>query len=199
MSAIELFGEMISTINIHHHTECQDIYRWPRYHNDLLKLKESDVYQQTRLLKAFSGKLRQTRLTSKEGTTCMATNVYDDVAVRLKRLSEKLYKELKAGVFDEKTVAMLDLTRKIADVASMTDQIKEHGHISFGVRKSKEFLNAVRGVTSKLDDIPDEQIDIAFKQFFRKLEQYELNTKDSKEIIKDFLDKENGYYTMDLK
>ena len=90
MSAIELFGEMISTINIHHHTECQDICRWPRYHNDLLKLKESDVYQQTRLPKAFPGKLRQTRLTSKEGTTCMATNVYDDVAVRLKTLSEKL-------------------------------------------------------------------------------------------------------------
>ena len=31
-----------------------------------------------------------------------------------------------------------------------------------------------------------------FKQFSRKLEQYELNTKDSKEIIKDFLDKEKG-------
>ena len=49
-------------------------------------------------------------------------------------------------------------------------------------------------MTSTLDDIPDEQIDIAFKQFSRKLEQYELNTKDSKEIIKDFLDKEKGLY-----
>ena len=44
MSAIELFGEMISTLNIHHHTELQDICRWPRYHNNLMELKESDVY-----------------------------------------------------------------------------------------------------------------------------------------------------------
>ena len=80
------------------------------YHNDLLKLK--DVYQQTRLLKAFPGKLRQTRLTSKEDTTCMATYVYDDVAVRFKTLSQKLYKELKAGMFNEQTVAMIDLTLK---------------------------------------------------------------------------------------
>ena len=53
-----------------------------------------------------------------------AKDVFDDVSVRLKTLFARLFKELKARVFDEETVNMIELTHVVTDVATLLKDSK---------------------------------------------------------------------------
>ena len=56
--------------------------------------------------------------------------MFDDVSVRLKTLCARLYKELKAQVFDAEPVKLIELTRVVTDVASLSRDVKKQGSVS---------------------------------------------------------------------
>ena len=148
-----------------------------------------------KLPQSFPSKFRQTRFTSKTEQGCMATDVYDDVFVCLKSLLQRLHRDLKSEMFEQPIVMTTELTREVTDIISMQEQVIEQGHIFVGLSKFKDFLKAARRITSTLDAVPDKQLETAFKRFLKKLEEnYFKDNKDNKEMIKYFLDKENGLY-----
>ena len=126
--------------------------------------------------------------------------MFDDVSVCLKKLCVKLYKELKARVFDAETVKLIELTHVVPDVASLSRNVKKQGSVSVRLQKSQEFIRAVRQITSTLDDIEDEQLDQAFNKFLKKLEANTQNEKliDSKQIIKKFLSDRELYTDVEV-
>ena len=79
-----------------------------------------------KLPQSFPSKFRQTRFTSKTEQGCMATDVYDDVSVCLKSLSQRLHRDLKSEMFDQPTVMIIELTREVTDIISMQEQDKEN-------------------------------------------------------------------------
>ena len=156
-AALEQFKLMADSLE--DHNKCGEKCRWPRYHKDLVELQTLKSYQNVTLEKPYPTKQRQTRLTTKTAETRIARDVFDDVSVRLKTLVQRLLNELKCKVFDEKTIQMIELTRKVTDIASLVIEVNKYGYVSVGLQKSQDFIRAVRQITSTLNYINDDQLD----------------------------------------
>ena len=115
---MDQFKQMLDSLE--DHTKCDEQCKWPQYHVDLIKLKTMNSYQNVKLEKPYRTKLKQTRLTTQTAETRIAKDVFDDVSVRLKTLCARMCKELKAQVFDAETVKLIELTRVVTDVASLS-------------------------------------------------------------------------------
>ena len=193
-AAVDQFKLMVDSLE--DHNKCGEKCKWPRYHEDLVELQTSKSYQNVTLEKPYPTKQRQTRLTTQTAETRIARDVFDDVSVRLKTLVQRLLKELKCKVFDEKTIQMIELTRKVTDIASLAIDVNKYGHVSVGLQKSQDFIKAVRKITSTLNNIDDDQLDRAFSRFLKKLEETTSKETqcDSKKLIKRFLS-ESALYT----
>ena len=75
-------------------------------------------------------------------------NLLDDVSIHLKTLSDKLFSDLKKQIFDEHITRIIELTRVVTDVASLSNDVKEYGHVTVGLQRSKDFIKAARKLTS---------------------------------------------------
>ena len=125
---------------------------------------------------------------------------FQDVSVHLKSLCARLLKKLKAQIFDEETVKMIELTHVVTDVATLSEDVKKQGSVSVRLQKSQKFIRAVRQITSTLDDIEDNQLDQAFNRFLMKLEDNTENETAiaSKQIIKKFLSDRELYTDVEV-
>ena len=186
----------LMTDSLEDHSKCVGKCKWPRYHQDVASIKRNDSYQTVKLVKQYPTKRRQTRLTQQNNETLIALDVFDDVSIHLKTLSDKLFSDLKKQIFDEHITRIIELTRVVTDVASLSNDVKEYGHVTVGLQRSKDFIKAARKLTSTLNDIQDEQLECAFNRFLKRLQEAQAEKSDasSKEIIKMFL-AESKLYT----
>ena len=79
-------------------------------------------------------------MTTQTTETPIARDILDDVPVCLKTLIQRLLKELKCKVFDEKTIQMIELTRKVTDIASLEIDVNKYGNIQWDFRSHKTLL-----------------------------------------------------------
>ena len=73
-AAVDQFKLMADSLE--DHTKCDEQCKWPRYHEDLAKLKTMNSYQGIKLEKPYPTKLRQTRLTTQTAETRIAKDVF---------------------------------------------------------------------------------------------------------------------------
>ena len=99
-------------------------------------------------------------------------NLLDDVSIHLKTLSDKLFSDLKKQIFDEHITRIIELTRVVMDVASLSNYVKKYGHVSVGLQRSKDFIKAARTLTSTLNHIQDEQRECTFNRFLKGFKRH---------------------------
>ena len=91
--------------------------------------------------------------------------------------------DLRVEVFDENTIEIIEDTRVITDLKTLSTEVMKQGPVLLGIKKVQSFLEVVRRLTS-LDDISDDEIKDNIKRFLKVLHKHvvgirgELNSRD---------------------
>ena len=121
----------------------------------------------------------------------LATRVEDVTKTNLVALSRRIGSDLKKDTFDEESIKVIEIIRKVCDVKSFALAVKKNGCIQTAHKIGIQFKESSKKLTSTLDEIPDVEIKENFAKFFKVVEKYikdrEVEKLDSKAIIKDFL------------
>ena len=105
----------------------------------------------------------------------------DSCSIPIKTLSDKLFSDLKKQIFDEHITRIIEPTRVVMDVASLSNDVKEYGHVTVGLQRSKDFIKAARKLTSTLNNIKDEQLECTFNRFLKRLQEAQAEKKRCKQ------------------
>ena len=115
-----------------------------------------------------------------------------------------LYSGLKDDVFDAESVTTIGHTRTVLDLPDIACKLKgpDGGHIKVAVTQGPFFVQAVCGVPVRsLNNVSDDELKTQYRKFLKRLEestmQYslkQLRATDPKDIVKLFLDPENGLF-----
>jgi hypothetical protein len=210
MKNIDHFDIMLSSIR---HDKCQAIIAenehlknrkclWPRYHNCLESLRTTEKFKGVVVKNDYESKAYNTKLARRNEQLVLATKVEDVTKTNLVALSRRIGSDLKKDTFDEESIKVIEIIRKVCDVKSFALAVKKNGSIQTAHQIGIEFQESSKKLTSTLDEIPDVEIKENFAKFLKVVEKYikgrEVEKLDSKEIIKDFLREPELYSGVEL-
>ena len=199
------FQIMIDTID---HKECIKISRdkavadkkdpkttkveclWPRYHNDLIEIKESGSYRSIEIKNATCKQVYQTRQSGTENNQ-IVKDPLEQAKTNILLLVKDLKKGLEENVYPQETKEVIEDCRNISDLHTFAKDISIHGAIVTGTKNSHNYIKSVRRITSSLFQISDNDIKENYIKFAKKMEIHikkcDLNQMCSMDLIKDFL------------
>ena len=151
-----------------------------------------------------AGLSSRTRNMQRQASISQNVNAEEQVEGRLSMLISTLYSGLKDDVFDAEAVTTIGHTRTVLDLPDIASKLKgpDSGHIKVAVTQGPLFVQAVRGVPVRsLNNVSDDELKRQYREFLKRLEestmQYsieQLRATDPKDIVKLFLDPENGLF-----
>lgn len=194
-SAIQVLDTMAKMKSLTPHEKCEtESCLWPSYHKDVRddrKMIENEASQNIKIDKNSSSAHYQTRFAKNAAAAGLQTDPIKQTQDNILLLVTRLEKDLRAEVFDETTVKLIEKIRLLTDLKSLAKEILKRGHVIVAAQNCKLFVENVKAVTNSLDDVPDEELRDAYRRFLHKLEDYVKN-KDMKKItsmsiLQDFL------------
>ena len=165
---------------------------WPRYHEDLKSLSDSNQYVNVDITRRGDQRAYQTRLTVNEELVDLIRDPCQLVKENIQSLINRMKEDLRKEVFDDNIKAIIEDTRVITDLKTVSVNVFKDGPVLLGAKTAQMFLDISRNLAS-LSDIPDDEIKDNYKKFLKVLYNHISEIKREKRelhsrcLIKDFL------------
>ena len=75
----------------------------------------------------------------------------------MQSLIKRMKRDIRVEVFDENTIEIIEDTRVITDLKTLSTEVMKQGPVLLVIKKAQSFLEVVRRLTS-IDDIFDDEI-----------------------------------------
>ena len=199
---IEKLLEMSKVIECHEKCpmpkEGKKICLCPKYHSDLQSVNTTGKYrgipilddnpEQNRTRRGYFTVLQNQRM-----------DVVTTVTSRLKKLAERLSRELSVSVFDDQATSLVEQLRPLLDLRRLATKVKLRGSSMIGSVETKTFVSNGKKIASNIIQIPDVDLAAQYKEFLRRLEKVtngilEKDLPESIEVLKMFLDSPKRLY-----
>ena len=149
--------------------------------NLIFLFSEKNQYMSSKVDHVTEGNLHQTRLQ----ISIASIDIIDDIALvkdRLNSLAWRLHHDLSTEVFDVSVKQIIEHTRTITDIKSMSTEVEKKGSLLVSLETSVNFLKAARKLTNTIITIPDYEVTKAYKQFVKKLEKFQFSNNSGKKL-----------------
>ncbi|CAB4009083.1 Hypothetical predicted protein [Paramuricea clavata] len=195
------FNSMTASLD---HATCISSYgskcQWPTLHRDLEEIKTIGSYRGIPMAQSYGEEIN-TRM----GERRAARNARDEqqgivIIVKaqqdLQKLVQRMYECLHNKVYHEGDKSMLKTLRPIIDLSSLALKVKQKSAAHVLALDGEQFTKVSKQLATNIDDVPDSEIRIQFREFIRRLDVAQLNEEDlcSIKLIKVFLETERKLY-----